>query len=211
MALIRSFQAMESSTAHSVGVSIHRLTWASRRSFSSAISTMILIETFVTVTVGTETGSTLRIEGTAIEGTLTIEGAQAIEGTLLVVGSDMKLTTTITSIMASTTGLAIPTTAAFSPVSTAAVRWRRAHTADSMKAKDSMEDILAKDSMEEAALSARTEWQAFRVEVGVTREEAFQVEAQVMLAAAMPVVQAVTLEVEEAVVMLVAEAVTTEH
>ncbi len=106
---------MESSTAHSVGVSIHRLTWASRRSFSSAISTMILIETFVTVTVGTETGSTLRIEGTAIEGTLTIEGAQAIEGTLLVVGSDMKLTTTITSIMASTTDLAIPTTAA-SPV-----------------------------------------------------------------------------------------------
>jgi FecR protein len=33
----------------------------------------------------------------------------------------------------------------------------------------------------------------------------------IMLAAAMPVVQAVTLEVEEAVVMLVAEAVTTEH
>jgi hypothetical protein len=136
-------------------------------------------------------------------------------------------------------GLAILTTAAFSPVSTAAVKWRRAHTADPMEAKDSMEDILAKASMEEAALSARqqwealmleaaplarpqwvglvvgaalsarTEWQAFRV--GVTREEAFRVEAQVMLAAAMPVVQAVTLEVEEAVVMLVAEAVTTEH
>src|SRR6266481_601754 len=74
---IRSSRATEYSTAHSVGVSIHRLRWALRRFSSSATSTIILIATSI---------------------------ALAIE-------SVMKLTTTITSITASTTGLAIPNTA----------------------------------------------------------------------------------------------------
>src|SRR5258706_10319688 len=158
MALTPSFQGMESSTAHSVGVFIHRLTWALRRFSSSATATMLLIETFVTLTVGsTVTGSALAIGGTVIGNTLPTGG-------MVVMVSIMKLTTTTTSIMASTTDLAIPTTSAFSPFSTPACSWRRASTADSMKAKDSMEDILAKDSMEEAALSARQQWEALTLE-----------------------------------------------
>jgi hypothetical protein len=41
-----------------------------------------------------------------------------------------------------------------------------------MEAKDSTEDLVATPSMEEAALSARTEWEAFRVEAPVILEEA---------------------------------------
>src|SRR5260370_7736953 len=67
MALIRSFQGTESSTAHSVGVSIHRLTWALRRFSSSA--TMILIETFITFAIGTTIGTT-PIGGTTVGPTL---------------------------------------------------------------------------------------------------------------------------------------------
>jgi hypothetical protein len=54
-----------------------------------------------------------------------------------------------------------------------------------MEAKASTEDIVAKASMEEAALSARTEWEAFRVEAPVMLEAAFMAEAgaAVMLAA----------------------------
>jgi hypothetical protein len=148
MVLIRSFQGMEYFIAHSVGVSIHRLTWASPRFSSSA--TMILIETFITFAIGTTVTG-----GTVIGSTLAIGGT-------VVMGSIMKLTTTITSITAPTTGLAIPATAA-SPVSTAVV------SGDSMEAKDSTEDIVAKASMEEAALVARTEWEAVMV-AAVTTE-----------------------------------------
>jgi hypothetical protein len=88
MPFIRSFQGTEFSTALSVGVFIHLLTWASRRFSSSATSTMILIETSVILAIGT----TLQIGGT-------------------VVGS-IKGTTTIRSITASITDLAIPPTAA---------------------------------------------------------------------------------------------------
>src|SRR6266576_2702117 len=85
-ALIRSFQEMESSTAHSVGVFIHRLTWASRPFSSSVTSTTILIETSV-LAIGTTIGTTLPTGGTVI-------------GSTLVMGSIMKLITTITSITA---------------------------------------------------------------------------------------------------------------
>src|SRR5260370_14552642 len=107
MALIRSFQGTESSTAHSVGVSIHRLTWALRRFSSSA--TMILIETFITFAIGTTIGTTAI--GSTVTGGTVIGTTLAIGGTV-VMGSIMKLTTTIASITAPITGLAIPATAA---------------------------------------------------------------------------------------------------
>src|SRR5258706_12195255 len=86
MALTRIFQETESSTAHSVGVSIHRLTWASRRFSSSA--TTILIGTFVTVAIGTTVGSTV-IEGTVIGSALAI-GGTAIESTLAIGGTEVR-------------------------------------------------------------------------------------------------------------------------
>jgi hypothetical protein len=46
-----------------------------------------------------------------------------------------------------------------------------------MEAKASTQDIVAKASMEEAALSARTEWEAFRVQAPVMLEAAFMAEA----------------------------------
>jgi hypothetical protein len=115
---------------------------------------MILIETFVTLTVGI---------------TLVIGATLAIGGTL-VAGSIRKLTTTTTSITAPTTDLGIPSTAA-SPVVV---------PGDSMEAKASTEDLVVEAFMEEAALPARTEWEAFRVEAAVTPGA----EAAVMPAAA---------------------------
>src|SRR5258708_30398437 len=95
IAVIRSFRGTESSIAHSVGVFILRSTWALRRFYSSATSTMILIETFVMAT-GTTIGTALAIGGTVIGSTLAI-GAMVIGSTLaiggaLVMGSIMKLT-----------------------------------------------------------------------------------------------------------------------
>jgi hypothetical protein len=88
-----------------------------------------------------------------------------------------------------------------------------------MEAKAPTEDIAAKASMEEAALSARTEWEAFRVEApamleaAVMLEAAFRVEAPFMVAAVamLEVEEAVTLEVGAVMLEAEAEAVTTEH
>jgi hypothetical protein len=78
-----------------------------------------------------------------------------------------------------------------------------------MEAKVPTEDIAAKASMEEAALLARTEWEAFMLEA------AFRVEAPVMLAEAVMLEAAFRVEAAFMVVagvMLEAEAaVTTEH
>jgi hypothetical protein len=69
-----------------------------------------------------------------------------------------------------------------------------------MEAKDSTEDIVAKASMGEAALTARTEWEALRVEAPVTLEEAFRVEAAFMVEAEATLeAAAVTLEEAAAV------------
>src|SRR6266481_8964331 len=89
IAAIRSFRGTGSSIAHSVGGFIHRLTWASRRFSSSATSTMILM-TSVTFAIGTTLAT-----GTTIGTTFAI-------GDTLAIGSIMKLTTTNTSITAST-------------------------------------------------------------------------------------------------------------
>jgi hypothetical protein len=67
-----------------------------------------------------------------------------------------------------------------------------------MEAKDSTEDLGATPSMEDAALSARTEWEAFRV------EEAFRLEAPVILEEAAMLEAASMVEAAEA-------AVTTDH
>ena len=118
MVLIRSFRGMESSIARLVGVSFHRLTWASRRLFSSATSITILT-TFVTFAMGTTlpTGDTLAIgAGLVMQGTLP--------------GTIMKVTTTTMSTMASTVDPGIPFTADSPEVH----KW---HTGDFMEAKDS--------------------------------------------------------------------------
>jgi hypothetical protein len=70
-----------------------------------------------------------------------------------------------------------------------------------MEVKASTEDIVAKASMEEAALTARTEWEA----------EASMVEALVMLEAEVPVMSEAALRVEAAAMLVVEAAVTTEH
>src|SRR5712675_3246694 len=118
IALIRSFRVMESSIARLVGVSFHRLTWASRRLFSSATSITILT-TFVTFAMGTTlpTGDTLAIgAGLVMQGTLP--------------GTIMKATTTTMSTMASTLDPGVP----FTADSPAVHKWP---TGDSMEAKDS--------------------------------------------------------------------------
>ena len=136
---------------------------------------MILIETFVILAIGTTIGTTLPT------------------GDTLVMGSIMKPITTITSIMAPTTGLAIPNTAA-----SLVVQWLRARMRDSMEAKDSTEDRVAKPSMVEAALSPRTEREAFLVEEAFIPEEALREEVASMVEAAV-------------MVEAVEEAVTAEH
>ena len=73
-------------------------------------------------------------------------------------GSFTKLTTIITSIMASTAVLVIQATAASSVIPAPVFPG------------DSMGEIVA--SMEEAGLSARTEWAAFMVPAAVLLEEA---------------------------------------
>src|SRR5258708_9772885 len=127
MVLIRSFRGMESSIARLVGVSFHRLTWASRRLGSSATSTTILT-TFVTSTMGTTlpTGDTFTI-GTGLE----------VQGTLP--RSIMKLTTTIMSTTASTLDPGIR----FTADPPAVHKWP---TGDSMEAKDSTAPV-EQDSM----------------------------------------------------------------
>src|SRR5712675_974570 len=118
MALIRSFRGMESSIARLVGVSFHRLTWASRRLFSSATSITILT-IFVTFAMGTTlpTGVTLAIgAGLVMQGTLP--------------GSIMKVTTTTMSTMASTLDPGVP----FTADSPAVHKWPME---DFMEAKDS--------------------------------------------------------------------------
>ncbi len=127
MVLIRSFRGMESSIARLVGVSFHRLTWASRRLFSSATSITILT-TFVTFAMGTTlpTGDTLAIGAGLV-----------MQGTLL--GSIMKVITTTMSTMASTVDPGIP----FTADSPAVHKWP---TGDSMEAKDSTAPV-ERDSM----------------------------------------------------------------
>ena len=118
MVLIRSFRGMESSIARLVGASFHRLTWASRRLFSSATSITILT-TFVTFAMGTTlpTGDTLAIgAGLVMQGTLP--------------KSIMKVTTTTMSIMASTLDPGVP----FTADPPAVHKWP---TEDFMEAKDS--------------------------------------------------------------------------
>jgi hypothetical protein len=96
-----------------------------------------------------------------------------------------------------------------------------------MEAKVPTEDIAAKASMEEAALLARTEWEAvmleaaFRVEApvmlaeAVMLEAAFRVEVPVMLAEAVMLEAAFRVEaafmVVAGVMLEAAAAVTTEH
>src|SRR5260370_1798717 len=160
MALARSFEGKESFTAHSVGAFIRRMTWAWRRFSSSATTTMILIETFVTFAMGTTviastlpTGATMvAMAGTtlATEGTMvTTVGITLLTEATAVTRSITNLTTTITSITAPIAGLAIPSTAAL----TVLVQWRRAATWDSMEAKASTADLVAEASMAGAALS----------------------------------------------------------
>src|SRR6266853_1540836 len=127
MVLIRSFPGMESSIARLVGVSFHRLTWASRRLGSSATSTTILT-TFVTFTMGTTlpAGDTLATgAGLVMQGTLP--------------RSIMKLTTTIMSTTASTLDPGI----LFIADSPAVHKWR---TGDTREANDSTA-LVEQDSM----------------------------------------------------------------
>ena len=67
-----------------------------------------------------------------------------------------------------------------------------------MEAKDSTEDRVPKPSMVEAALSSRTEREAFMLEEAVILEEALRVEVASMVEAAV-------------IVEAVEEAVTAEH